>query len=371
MAGRVTIQDIADALGISRNTVSKAINNTGVLADATRDKILEKAVEMGYKQFSYVALAKGNANRDSAQLSLSTVMDPTSADSAPANHGVIALLTTALLGSSHFSSTMLDKMQRELSQLGYSITMHRVLSSEVKALKLPYSFNKEEIDAVICIEIFDEDYSNMICELGIPTLFIDYPASPFSGSLKSDRLLMDNRSGIYAFMAEMKYRGKEKIGFLGSYKHCMSFFERYMAFREGLSMLDLPYVEAYSHIGEEMPLGHRGSHYADYLLSEFTGVKKEDLPDVFICANDFVALDALAVFHQLGISVPDDVWLCGFDDSPESRIVTPKLTTIHIHSQIMGFSAVHLLISRINNPTMNYRTICTETSLIYRESTGD
>ena len=47
MAPRVTIQDIADALGISRNTVSKAINNTGVLADATRKKVLKKAKEMG------------------------------------------------------------------------------------------------------------------------------------------------------------------------------------------------------------------------------------------------------------------------------------------------------------------------------------
>ena len=48
MASKVTIQDIADALGVSRNTVSKAINNTGTLADATRDKVIHKAIEMGY-----------------------------------------------------------------------------------------------------------------------------------------------------------------------------------------------------------------------------------------------------------------------------------------------------------------------------------
>ena len=60
MAPRVTIQDIADALGISRNTVSKAINNTGVLADATRKKVLKKAKEMGYKQFSYETFTDNN-----------------------------------------------------------------------------------------------------------------------------------------------------------------------------------------------------------------------------------------------------------------------------------------------------------------------
>ena len=54
MATKVTIQDIASELQLSRNTVSKAINNTGVLADATREKILRKAAEMGYKQFAYL-----------------------------------------------------------------------------------------------------------------------------------------------------------------------------------------------------------------------------------------------------------------------------------------------------------------------------
>ena len=54
MSKHVTIQDIADALGLSRNTVSKAINNTGVLSDSTRKKVLQKTVEMGYKQFTYM-----------------------------------------------------------------------------------------------------------------------------------------------------------------------------------------------------------------------------------------------------------------------------------------------------------------------------
>lgn len=51
---KVTIQDIAEELGISRNTVSKAINNAEGLAEVTRARILQKATEMGYKQFSYI-----------------------------------------------------------------------------------------------------------------------------------------------------------------------------------------------------------------------------------------------------------------------------------------------------------------------------
>ena len=95
----------------------------------------------------------------------------------------------------------------------------------------------------------------------------------------------------------------------------------------------------------------------------------EDLPDVFICANDFVARDAIYSLRKLGVSVPDDVLFCGFDDSPQSRIMTPSLTTVHTHTQIMAIVAMQLLISRIEEPNLNYRTVHTETELIYRDST--
>ena len=95
MAERVTIQDIADALGVSRNTVSKAINNTGILADATREKVLKKAMEMGYKQFSYVTVT----DTRKPSLSLST----------PKERSEVALFTTSFVGNSHFSSTSIPR----------------------------------------------------------------------------------------------------------------------------------------------------------------------------------------------------------------------------------------------------------------------
>ena len=97
----------------------------------------------------------------------------------------------------------------------------------------------------------------------------------------------------------------------------------------------------------------------------------KSLPDVFICVNDAIALDVMQALKSLDYSVPGDIYLCGFDDSPESKVVTPSLTTIHIHSQDMGLSAVQLLISRINEPSLNYRTLYIETNLIFRESTED
>lgn len=99
--------------------------------------------------------------------------------------------------------------------------------------------------------------------------------------------------------------------------------------------------------------------------------KLGQLPDVFLCVSDFAAINALLALRELGYRVPDDIWLCGFGDTPESSVVTPSLTTIHVHSHIMGTCASSLLLSRMQEPALSCRTIHTETSLIYRESTGD
>ena len=354
MSTRVTIQDIADELGISRNTVSKAINNTGVLADATRDKVLKKAMEMGYKQFSYVTAAKPG----SSVLSIP----------APKEKTEIAVFLTNFVGGNHFAIVMLDKFQKELAVLGYSLTMHRLLTEELDNMKLPASFSQERTAGIICIEMFNYEYDQMLCGLGLPILFVDAPVTCLKNPLEADLLCMDNQSGIYLFIGEMARRGKTKIGFIGDYMHCQSFFERYMAYRNAMYLAGLSCPDEYCIAGNKEGMHNLSSEdYQEYLAECFR--KVSHLPEVFLCANDFVALDALQALKKSGYSVPDDVWLCGFDDSPESKIVTPAFTTIHIHSQIMGFSAVNLLMTRINEPSLNYRTVHTETSLIYREST--
>lgn len=354
MKTRVTIQDIADELGISRNTVSKAINNTGVLAEATREKVLKKAAEMGYKQFTYVKVV------DSGQ--------PVLALSPPRENTEIALFTANLLGSSHFATVMLDKFQKELSELGYTLTMHRILSRELDSRTLPPSFSMERTAGIIGIEMFDYEYDKMLCDLGLPVLFVDTPVSCFKEPLEADVITMDNQSCIYLFIQEMIRRGKTDIRFIGDYMHCQSFFERYAAYRNAMYLSGLLCPDEDSIIGNKE--GVRDPSYEDYrnYLAEHLR-KLKRMPDVFLCANDFVAIDTLQALKKMGYSVPRDIYLCGFDDSPEAKIVTPTLTTVHIHSQIMGYSAINLLMSRINEPSLNYRTIHTETTLIYREST--
>ena len=345
MKRKVTIQDIADALGISRNTVSKAINNTEGLADATREKILQKAVEMGYKQFSYVSTL-ANIKTPEAGTSLKSPDGPVE----------VALFTKNFLGQSHFAVIMLDKFQQELSQLGYTLNTHRVSDDNIANHTLPITFSKDRACAIVCIEMFDHAYDEMVCGLGLPVLFVDTPTKRTGDSLPADQLYMDNTTGITKLVNEMLAAGKTKIGFIGNYDHCQSFFERYAAFRCAMVMAGVP-------VDEKFCIKDNYQSTACESLERL-----DELPDLFICANDFVAVEAIQALRKQGKSVPEDVMICGFDDAPVSRIVSPALTTIHIHSQTMGLSACHLIMSRIREPALNFRTTYVETNLIYRQS---
>lgn len=345
MNKKVTIQDIADALGISRNTVSKAINNMDGIAESTKEKIVQKAIEMGYRSFSYV----GTLNTISPQVSA-----PNQEDNP--FQGEIALLSGSFLNHSHFASLMLDKFQQEISRLGYFMNNHRVTQKDIADRTLPMTVNLRQVKALVCIELFDWDYDNMLCSLGVPILFVDGPAKVGGRTLPADQLYMDNTAALTNFVSDMLSKGLTHIGFVGDYLHCQSFFERYSAFCMAMQMaghsVEKRYVIRFNEVKQ--------------LQNAISAL--DELPDVFVCANDFVALDTMCVLNAIGKRVPEDVLLCGFDDSAESRFCNPPLTTVHIHTQAMAYSAVQLLMTRISEPSLDYRYVYTETELVYRAS---
>ena len=245
----------------------------------------------------------------------------------------------------------------ELFNLGYTLNMHRVEADDYLNRTLPVTFNRGKTAAVICVEMFDRTYDEMLCGLGLPILFVDGPNKSGGFDLPADQLYMDNTTAITRFVNDMLAQGRRRIGFIGNYEHCQSFFERYTAFRCAMMMGDAP-------VEERFCIKAVNREQITESLSSLT-----EFPDVFICANDFVADDAIYTLRKMGKLVPEDILFCGFDDSPNSRIMTPSLTTVHIHTQIMAIVAMQLLISRIGNPDLNFRIVHTETELIYRDST--
>jgi LacI family transcriptional regulator len=343
---KITVQDIADELGISRNTVSKALNNTGTLADATKSKIIQKAIEMGYKQFAYV----NNKSLFSTNVSANKE---------------IALFTHSMPNSTHFGSYLLSGFEEKISNQGYRLPMYVIRDNELNSSSLPSNFNPETIDGIICIELFDKKYSQLICELGIPTLFVDSPCTHNNSPVNADILLMENYHSIYNMTKTLIDNNKTNIGFIGDIYHCESFYERWKGYCAALFDSKIHFDISSSILeNDKEPYGN----------SEWLGNKIMEisvLPDAFICANDFIAINVIKALKHKNLSVPDDILICGFDDSMESKIIEPHLTTVNIPSYEMGDIAANLLLSRIDNPSIPFRTMHVRTLVKFRASTGN
>jgi LacI family transcriptional regulator len=338
---KTTIQDIADALGISRNTASKALNGNTNIPQETRNKVLKKAIELKYKQF---ALMDSN-----------TILPKTS--------GNVALLTANLPNTtSHFGSKLISGLEKHISSKGYNLSFHIVREVDQTSLSLPKNFDVTNVDGIICIELFDLDYSNLVTNLGIPTVFIDSAATICFPEFKADLLLMENQHSSYFLTKKLIENGYSSFGFVGDYNHCLSFNERWMGFNQALTVSRIPLEPGQCIVGEDSFFFKPG--WIEDQLKEMT-----ILPSVFVCANDFIAVTLMKVLKNMNISIPEDVAISGFDNGPETSIVDPPLTSVHIYSNEMGIKAAEMLLSRITNPNQPYQVSHIFTEPIFREST--
>lgn len=370
MSSRVTMQDIADALGLSRNTVSKAINNTGIIAQSTRELIIRKAVEMGYRQFSDasfsgVSIPGINPSGYSHELmSGATPVKPALPDKKE-----IALITASRPGNSHFAVTTLDRMQQIFSSYGYYMTIYSLLPNDLDSLRLPVNLNLAGLAGIFSIELFHYEYCRMLSTLGIPYLMIDAPSWIDREALTADILLMENKKAIYKFLKQMADKGMKTVGFIGNMKHCRSFLERGAACISAAVFYGFESVQPYSILS--FPPGKRPGRVTDYTEELYVMLSKmPSLPQILICANDFLAINTISSLRRMGVHCPDDILVLGFDDSPESRFHSPSLSTVHIHTQGMGRLAAELLLGRISDDTREYRIAYLPSDLILRESTG-
>lgn len=347
MNNKTTLQDIADALGISRNTVSRALNSTGTVSDSTREKIFQKAAEMGYKQFSLFQTLPDTIT----PLPLNTSNE-------------IALFTQSLPGNSHFGTKLLNAFQKKIGDLGYKLSVYIIRDLEIEQLCFPTNFNKEHTSGIICLELFSESYSDFLCKHDIPLLFVDTVFNHNDLNLQADLLYMENQTSVYLMLKELINSGSRNISFVGDRFHCQSFYERWKTYCTVMTDYNIS-VNFDNNI-----LDNDSSPYGDITWLSKRIQRLPVIPDVFFCANDYLAIATIKALKALNISVPTDVLVCGFDDAPESVIIEPSLTTIHIPSDSMGYIAAELLMSRIAHPDMPYRTTYVKTNIIYRDSTN-
>ena len=337
---RVTMQDIADACGFSRNTVSKVFNGRGAVPPATRELILRKAEELCY----------GLPVREEAGAS-------------PAAGRSIALFTSNMPMDYHFGTFFVTTFTDQISRSGYTLKMFEISARELKARQLPPHFVPEQTAGIVAIELFDAEYLNRICALGLPTIVIDSPAHSNISLIPCDFVTMENVASIITLIRRLHALGARRIGFVGDKEHCGSFFERWMGYDIGLKQTGIPFDQSFCILDPD------SSPYNDpaWLISRID--RMPALPDAFICANDYLAIHLMNALKKKGLSVPRDIMVTGFDGTSQSALVDPPLTTVQIPSVEIGRIAADILLNRIRNPELPFSWTHIRTNPVWRSST--
>ncbi|HIY22431.1 MAG TPA: LacI family DNA-binding transcriptional regulator [Candidatus Flavonifractor merdigallinarum] len=343
MAGikRVTMQDIADACGLSRNTVSKIFNGRGSVPEVTRELVLSKAQELGYYQFG----------------------EPDAAPSSPkTTRGNIALLTHSKPLNHNFGSRFITNFTDQICRSGFNLKMFEISEDEYREKRLPPHFVRSDISGILAFELFDRDYTQMVCDLELPTLFLDSYAGAPGELMRCDLVYMENYASAIALTQRQIQAGAQEIGFVGDISHCSSFRERWNGYRAALEDGGLPVRRELCILADDSePYGD-----VDWVAEQLNAMPR--IPDGFVCANDFLAIRIMQALRKQGLSVPEDVMITGFDGSPEASVITPSLTTAEIPSAAIGRLSADMLLERIATPTLPYRCSFVKTTPIWRDS---
>lgn len=339
---RITMQQLADACGLSRNTVSKIFNDRGSVPETTRQAVLQKAREVGY----YQAFEEDFSRPEIPKLQN------------------IALLTQKIPVDAHFGTFFLPAFTERLSRAGYMLTMYEITPEELRTFALPSHMVLEQTAGISVIEMFDPQYLNMLCSLGLPCISVDTYAKAFLLPMKCDFISMENVAGAIAVTEHVIAAGARRLGFIGDPEHCDSFQQRWSGFFSAMERAGLPLDKSICVLERDNP----NYDSEDWLLARIERMPVR--PDALICANDFLALRVMNALKRMGLSIPGDIMVTGFDGIPQSAVVEPSLTTVQIPNTDVGRMAADILLDRLQNPGRPFRTTYVQTTPVWRNSTA-
>lgn len=333
MTKKITQQDIADAMQLSRNTVSKALNNEPGLKEETRILIIQQAIAMGYTKFPPGLLDH-----------IEQLKPQQKEQEAFSNNRLIALLSHSDYVGNHYWSTFIKGLNASLKEQGYTLAMTLIDEAEEEQLLLPALFSQQQPAGIIMIGSFLRAYYERIEDTVIPSLFVDTYADFTMNDLKTDTLLVNNKESVYELTKQLIADGHTSIGFVGDVGSCLSYRERWEGFQQALHDAGLEMNPAL-HIVNDLP---RHYYYMPELRAELQTLTA--YPRVFVCANDSIAADLIVLLREFGKRVPEDIIVTGFDNTDRLTYLYPDMPTIDVPKEQLGLRAGEQLIWRMANP---------------------
>ncbi|MEA4949916.1 MAG: LacI family DNA-binding transcriptional regulator [Petrimonas sp.] len=334
-----TISDIASALGLSRNTVSRVINNTGVSSERTRLRVLDAARAMGY---GIKPALKERA---------------TAADEKLGRN--ISFVTRLDASTSYFFSSIFRSMDAYFAENGCMLSLVVVRPNDMHKKALSAAIRQS--DGIVCADIFSEGYLMAIFSVSVPVVMIDSNWDLFKGSVPHTAVMMENDRNVEILTGELLDRGHTNVAFIGDPKYCRGFYERYRGYLAAHTTRNkLPNTELNVFLDANV-------NDLAFLRKIFGNLKTR--PTAFVCVNDFAALSIMRVLKDDGVKIPEEVEIVGFDDIPQWQVFTPELTTVHTFTEELGRTAAKAMLARLNDPSMPTQAIYIPTQIKYRDTT--
>lgn len=335
MKKKVTMQDIADRLNISKNSVSQALTGKPGVSEETRLMVQRAADELGY---SY------SNNRSSQK----------SDDKKGINIALIASDFAFSLKS--FFGEIYLSVEKEVRARGWNLLIESIDKDSKDQLILPSLLSNHQIDGILILSHISTDYISKIIDTGIPTVLIDHH-SPY---LQADAILTNNRFGAYKAVEHLIQLGHQDIAFVGDIEVSPSYQERLEGYMLALKKQGIEPNQALLFTDAEENQEEING-FVDRLPS---------MPTAWFCVNDGHGFLVQSVLQQKGYKIPEDISICSFDNGQLSQIATPKITTVNIDLNYYGKKAVEQLSWRINHKDEPIHEILLPTTLIVRESTA-
>lgn len=331
MKSNVTMRDIADKLGVSSVTVSKALNDKEGVGEELKLQIKALAQEMGYR---YNAMAK------SMKEGLSY------------NVGVIIPERFAGTEQSSFYLNVYKCITKILEKQGYYGIIHILSHSDEKLLKLPRIYNENKVDGFIILGQVNKQYIEKIQQVEIPKVFLDF----YDEHAEIDSVTTDNFYAAYELTNYLFRNGHEEIAYVGNLYSTSSIQDRYLGYYK--SLLEHGRLLKQEHIINDRD---EDGAYIDIELPE-------TLPTAFVCNCDQVAHNLVQKLKEVGYKIPHDCSVVGFDNDIYATITDPALTTVEVDIEQMAINAVNLVLEKINDQSTTFGRILVKGKIIYRNS---
>ena len=319
MAQQITIKDVAQAAGVSTQTVSRVINSRPDVSPDTRSRVQQVISELGYSPNVIArSLSRGRTN----------------------TFGVVGF------GLSYFGpSSVLLGIEQKSNELGFSLLLSLLDDFDASQIDgILRNLLSRQVDGIIWAVPGNDrlvgELSGRFSEISVPVVYLNKVEN-------RDEVIvaMDNRLGGRLATEHLLEQGYRQIGIITGPTDWWEAQEREMGWRETMIKAGI------NHLEEIIVHGDWTAASGEVGLHNLLG-KSPDIEAVFAC-NDQMALGALQAARGLRLKTPQDLGIVGFDDIPEAAYFYPSLTTIRQNAIALGALAVDRLCTYINTRKKN------------------